>query len=131
MKKKGFNYFFFFVIINSSEFLFVINIKGVIILSKAIEGYKNGFLLNDVIFVDYSVYVKDDLRKMFFLTFMEKGTFRQCKILYFPSDEDEFDYNVFDFIKTCEVDVLLNASVRGFTVKDILRREDSLSVLAG
>lgn len=98
-------------------------------MAESIEGYKSGFILNDVIFVDYSVYVKDDWRKMFFLTFMEKGTFRQCKILYFPLDE--FDDNVFDFIKSCEVDVLLNASDRGFTVKDILRREDSLSVLAG
>lgn len=109
--------------------MFAINIKGVIILSKAIEGYKSGFILNDVIFVDYSVYVKDDWKRMYFLTFMEKGTFKQCKILYFPLSE--FNEDVFSFIKSCEVDVLLNASDRGFTVKDILRREDSLSVLAG
>lgn len=102
---------------------------GVLVMSKVIEGYKSGFILNDVIFVDYSVYVKDDLRRMYFLTFMEKGTFKQCKILYFPSSE--FNEDVFSFIKSCEVDVLLDASNRGFTVKDILRREDSLSVLAG
>lgn len=106
---------------------------GVLVMSKVIEGYKSGFILNDVIFVDYSVYVKDDFRRMYFLTFMEKGTFKQCKILYFPSSEfnSEFNEDVFSFIKSCEVDVLLNASDRGFTVKDILRREDSLSVLAG
>lgn len=107
--------------------MFVINIKGVIILSKIIDGFKSGFVFNDVVFVDYSLYEKNG-NKMYFLTFMEKDTFKQCKILYFP--RSNFNESVLNMIKSANVDVLFDVSNKGFTVNEIIRREDSLSVLA-
>lgn len=96
-------------------------------MSKGIEGFKSGFVFNDVVFVDFSPYEKNG-HKMYFLTFMEKDTFKQCKFLYFPCSN--FSESVLNMIKSANVDVRFDVSNKGVIVTEIIRREDSVSVLA-
>jgi len=89
---------------------------------------KSGFVFNNVVFVDYSLYEKNG-SVMYFLTFMDKETLRQCKVLYFP--QGNFSEQVFRMLGKVSVDVYFDVSNKGgFIVSEIVRCDDSVSILA-